>query len=112
MTSLNNAALMKMTWKVMTEDSELDNFIRARFKGSAYNKSSVWHGFKEHWNIIQENLVWLVGDGSNIDFWNDVWCINMGSSIVDFLDLDNSNLHNTVADFVEEGNWCFPTYMP
>lgn len=112
MKSLNNAALMKMTWKVMTGDSEFDNFIRTCFKGSSYKKSSVWHSFKEQWHIIQENIIWLVADGSNIDFWNDVWCINMGSSIADFLDLDNSNLHNTVADFIEEGKWCFPTYIP
>ncbi|XP_026419612.1 uncharacterized protein LOC113315564 [Papaver somniferum] len=47
MRSLNDASLMKTTWKIMTVNSVFGNFIKVRFIGAAYKKSSIWHGFKE-----------------------------------------------------------------
>ncbi|XP_026439686.1 uncharacterized protein LOC113338489 [Papaver somniferum] len=57
MRRMNDDAIMKMTWKSMTENSDFGSFIKARFRGVAYKKSSVWHGFKEQWSIIKENLI-------------------------------------------------------
>ncbi|CAL9013025.1 unnamed protein product [Prunus brigantina] len=89
-------------------------FIRARFlaKGSftpqIYRKSSIWLGLKKLLPQILENSQWVIGNGSQVDFWTDNW---MGDSLMHLLGIPPSvafSFHAKVADFINNCRWDLP----
>lgn len=110
--SLNHAALMKTTWKIMTGQAYWCSFIKTRLSGHSYKKSSILPGIRRQWDRIKQDIFWLVSNGTKIDFWRDNWCGTLGSSIGDFLELDVTQIENKLADFIVDSNWQIPGYMP
>jgi ribonuclease HI len=52
-----------------------------------------------------------LGDGKDINFWNDSWC---GNPLSDQLSIPvhiSQSLTSTVSDFLVEGNWVLPTQL-
>ncbi|CAL9030585.1 unnamed protein product, partial [Prunus brigantina] len=89
-------------------------FIRARFlaKGpftpQIYRKSSIWLGLKKLLPQILENSQWVIGNGSQVDFWTDNW---MGDSLMHLLGIPPSvalSFHAKVADFINNCRWDLP----
>jgi hypothetical protein len=55
---------------------------------------------KEEFSVVMDNSTWLLGDGTDIDFWNDSWC---GPPLSEQLYISNhvSQLLTTkVSDFI------------
>jgi len=73
--------------------------------------SSIWSGVKEELSIIRDNSIWLLGNGENINFWNDNWC---GTPLSNSLNIPPSISHSlsaTVSDFINNGQWSFPSQL-
>jgi hypothetical protein len=58
-----------------------------------------------------DNSAWLLGDGKDINFWNDCWC---GASISEQLNLPahiSQSLVSNVSDFIVDGLWVIPPQL-
>jgi hypothetical protein len=58
-----------------------------------------------------DNSAWLLGDGEDINFWNDYWC---GASISEQLNLPahiSQSLVSNVSDFIVDGLWVIPPQL-
>ena len=56
--------------------------------------------------LIQQGMVWIVGDGKDISFWFDNWIGR--NSLCDLLGLDRDvipNPESRVSDFIQNQNW-------
>jgi hypothetical protein len=68
--------------------------------------SSLWGGIKEEVNTIFDNSIWLLGNGKDINFWNDKWC---GPSLSEVFNIPvhiSKNPISSVNDFILNGQWC------
>lgn len=76
---INKALLMKLVWKVQQGEEVWALFFQSKFKKknrewiTYYRESSIWTGLRSVMNDVEENSRWLVGDGKNIDVWEDAW---------------------------------------
>ncbi|XP_016648124.1 PREDICTED: uncharacterized protein LOC103325655 [Prunus mume] len=71
------------------------------FTPQIYRKSSIWLGLKKLLPQVLENSQWVIGNGSQIDFWTDNW---MGDSLMHLLGICPS-FHAKVADFINNCRW-------
>ena len=100
---VNQASLLFLTWKLLTSEEQWATICRTRFLfiGRAKTHSvttSVWHGMKQHMDLITEQVVCSVGTGRSINFWN------IPSSLLHPLNMK-------VSDCIVDGNWCIPDYI-
>lgn len=73
--------------------------------------SSIWTGIKPHLNSVLENSSWLLGDGSNINFWNDVWLSKPLNSLLSLPAHLHSSLNAKVKDFPHNNSWFIPSII-
>ncbi|XP_026435781.1 uncharacterized protein LOC113333563 [Papaver somniferum] len=115
---MNKSLLMKLLWKIETEDVEWTNFMRAKYKNknnewtTTYRQSSIWPGLK--WVIpeINNNKRWSVGDGKSISVCKDKWVKDY--TLIDRYVDDQffiSNINMKVIDFIVDGIWKIPLQM-
>ncbi|CAL0306454.1 unnamed protein product [Lupinus luteus] len=113
---INRAALLKLTWDMITSNHDWAIFYRERF---GYNRvaspryfiSSMWSGLRDGWDLVFKNSIWLVGNGLNISFWHDNW---MGAALVDFLQIleeFHARLSSKVSNFIIDRKWAIPTEL-
>jgi ribonuclease HI len=58
-----------------------------------------------------DNSSWLLGNGVNINFWNDNWC---GTSLVEQLNIPAHTrpmLTSSVSDYIQNGLWEIPSTL-
>ncbi|KAF1877237.1 hypothetical protein Lal_00012008 [Lupinus albus] len=94
---MNKAALLKLAWDMRSSNQDWTKFYRTRFGASSCYptrsfKSSIWSGIRDNWSLVNMNLIWLVGDGLQINFWKDNW---IGDSLVDILGLPHE-IHDSL----------------
>ncbi|EOY24339.1 RNA-directed DNA polymerase (Reverse transcriptase), Polynucleotidyl transferase, Ribonuclease H fold-like protein [Theobroma cacao] len=80
---MNNAFLMKLLWQLVTRPKSLwvsiirgkYNFNMDRRSSSIYchGASHTWNALSKLWNVFNNNLRWVLGDGLSIRFWKDIW---------------------------------------
>ncbi|GAU45289.1 hypothetical protein TSUD_327470 [Trifolium subterraneum] len=66
---------------------------------------------KDEFAVIMENSFWLLGNGKEINFWNDNWC---GTPLVDQLNIPPHISHllsSTVSDYILDGQWNIPPLL-
>lgn len=76
---------------------------------SYHIRSSIWHGIKRFYHIVAANSVWLIGNGSSINFWKDKW---LSKPVVDLIGVPKSMQHNlssAVSDFICSKSWNLPS---
>lgn len=114
--TLNKASNLKLCWSMINSHSAWAILLKdSVFKKGRVIKhhiySSIWSGIKDELEVIYDNSVWLVGDGSNINFWLDSWC---GDPLVDQLHIPaqfRNLLSAKVSDFIVNGQWSIPTQL-
>ncbi|CAL0322191.1 unnamed protein product [Lupinus luteus] len=113
---MNQAALLKLAWNFKASDLDWTILFRQRFfkhdkMRSNYVKYSIWPGIKRVWNEINENCIWIVGNGSTISYWFDNW---LGTPLVETLHIP-SHLQNSlwakVSDFIQDKHWIIPNWL-
>ncbi|KAK8594383.1 hypothetical protein V6N13_126190 [Hibiscus sabdariffa] len=67
----------------------------------------LWKGIRLVWSDVYCNIVWSIGDGSSMDFWEDAWVGDMGPLCNFRVDgAAQADLFTPVNDFVlPEGDW-------
>lgn len=95
--SLNNATNSKYYWNFLNSHKSWGILLKDRvFINKSTIKhhifSSFWSSVKEEYLVIVENSIWLPGDSTKINFWNDAWCgpplakvFNIPTTITTFL---------------------------
>ncbi|KAE9620126.1 hypothetical protein Lalb_Chr02g0160441 [Lupinus albus] len=110
---LNQAAILRLSWVMISSDQEWAVFCWQRFSNgrtpsTRYFKSAIWHVIKANWNMVMHNSLWLMGDGTKVNFWKDNW---IGDALVDLLNIPlslQSALVAKVSDFVLNTLWTIP----
>lgn len=113
---VNDAAILKLTWEMMSSNREWATLIKARFlRNNApithYVRSSIWPALKPHIQTVISNSTWQIGDGKHINFWTDTW---LARPIVEILQLPvqlHKSLHAIVVDFIHDNAWLIPPVL-
>ena len=76
---------------------------------SSKGSSNLWRGVCRAWPMVENNVIWRIGDGKKIKFWSDRWLpqIDYLSSHA-LVNLTDGMLETKVADFVtsdDTWNW-------
>ncbi|XP_019430885.1 PREDICTED: uncharacterized protein LOC109338180, partial [Lupinus angustifolius] len=112
--NLNHAALLKLAWEMSYSNQEWATFYRKRFgiyNVTRYIKSYIWPGIKGNWKTAIDNSIWIVGNGSSINFWRDNW---LEDALVDYLQIPDSIqplLKAKVADLINDSKWFIPSSL-
>jgi hypothetical protein len=70
-----------------------------------------WSSVKDEFNVIMSNSIWLLGNGENINFWNDLWCgipLSVQFHIPDHI---STSLSSKVSDYIVNRGWSIPTFL-
>lgn len=110
---LNDTALLKSLWNILTKNSASSIFLKQRFKITPtsyslhYAKSSIWPGLKKMHPLLAQGCRWLVGKGDKIHFWKDKW---LSSPITQILNIQDKDLplSTKVADLIHNNSWRLP----
>jgi hypothetical protein len=113
---LNAASNLRLCWSLLNSQSSWAVLLRDRVlrngKAIRYHVfSSIWSGIKNELDVINDNSVWLLGNGSNINFWVDKWC---GEPLVEQLGIPlhlHHLLTSSVSDYISNGQWNIPTQL-
>ena len=68
--------------------------------------SLVWKSLLKCRKLIRQGLIWTIGNGKDIFFWQDNWIETR--SIMDLLDIkdhESLDLGVKVSDFIEDEQW-------
>jgi ribonuclease HI len=114
--NLNKASNLKLCWSLLNSDASWalllrDRVVRKRRVILHHVFSSLWSSVKDEFNVIMNNSVWLLGNGTNINFWTDSWC---GSPLIEQLNIPvqlGPLLSSTVSDFILNGQWTIPPQL-
>lgn len=74
----NTATNIHLCWEFLNTKQSWDALLTARVKRNNklinYSiKSSLWKSFKEVYDTVMDNYVWIIGNGRKINFWLDNW---------------------------------------
>jgi ribonuclease HI len=114
--TLNKASNLKLCWTLLHSQSSWakllrDRVIRRRKPIKYHIFSSIWSSIKEEFEAIAENSIWLLGNGENINFWNDNWCGTILSEHYNIPSQTKQLLTSTVSDYIANGHWAIPPQM-
>ncbi|KAL2319296.1 hypothetical protein Fmac_028265 [Flemingia macrophylla] len=109
--TLCKATLYKRTWDCMHSADECFVALRWRWCGgnTSYLRSSIWQDIRVIWSSLRSDTSWILGRGTDINFWNDRWCLD--SSISDLLGLPEAtrdSLSASVNLFADSREWVIP----
>ena len=110
---LNKAALLKHTWDVLHLDNQWGNHVKGRFNiistkaSTSYKVSSIWPGFKGALQTIDEQAIWIIGDGKQINIWEDRWLPSSPISCPSPLLTKSSK----VSSFITTNHWTIPSWF-
>uniref|UniRef100_A0A0A8XWS4 Uncharacterized protein n=1 Tax=Arundo donax TaxID=35708 RepID=A0A0A8XWS4_ARUDO len=82
---LNISLLCKWWWKLEKSEGIWQEIVRKKYVGNKCisqikhkaTDSPVWSDLLKVRKLYLRGRVMLLGNGTNIDFWNDIWCKNI-----------------------------------
>ncbi|XP_058775611.1 uncharacterized protein LOC131649884 [Vicia villosa] len=112
---INEDSNLRLAWDIRNSVEQWAVILIARvLKGfgtiNYHIFSSIWSSIKAEWPTLIRNCAWILGNGSNINFWLDNWCGNplVLSTSVEFLNLHDISLKSKVRDFIHDSSWNIP----
>ncbi|GAU17935.1 hypothetical protein TSUD_330600 [Trifolium subterraneum] len=113
---LNKTTNLKLCGTVLNSQDTWAKLLKARVLRNKrpiqhHIFSSLWSSIKEDFGIVIENSIWSVGNGLDINFWNDSWC---GTPLVDLFGIPSHIrplLVSTVSDYLLNGQWNIPPQL-
>jgi hypothetical protein len=116
LSKLNKAANLKLCWSLMNSQSSWARLLKDRvFRNNRpiqhHIFSSIWSSVKEEVGEMLQNSIWTIGNGENINFWNDNWC---GIPLSDFFNIPAHTrplLTSKVSDYLVDGIWSLPLQL-
>eukprot|EP01018_Ginkgo_biloba_P028128 Gb_09466 [translate_table: standard] len=80
---MNKALIGKLGWKLVTMESSVwTRILRAKYLGSPREflsqnplpqGSVFWNNLQMCRDLLSKGTRWRIGNGQNVDFWNDAW---------------------------------------
>ena len=112
---MNQAMLAKTSWRITQNDTGLwCRVLKAKYlKQSSLlsnnykcpsRSSSTWRSFVHGAKLIKQGILWRIGNGTNISFWNDRWVGD--TALVNQIDNPNEvDLQIKVSDAWNVNGW-------
>jgi hypothetical protein len=88
-----------------------DRVLRGRKTIQYHIYSSIWSSIKDEFDVIMNNSAWTIGNGEEINFWNDNWCGNSLSSQFNIPAHISSLISSKVSDYIIDGQWDIPIQL-
>ncbi|XP_026384999.1 uncharacterized protein LOC113280607 [Papaver somniferum] len=107
--TLNLAMITKLSWRMLTEPNALwvtqlkPRYFRnsSTFKAKILSTSSwIWKCISKGIHLIEQYIIWEIGDGLNTNIWTDRWITNLESNLSSFRTTCNSHL-TLVNDLID-----------
>lgn len=112
--SFNVALLAKQGWRIINFPDSLvarvyqaKYFLGGSFLGSTLgrNLSFIWRSIWNAKSLIQDGMMWRIGDGKNVRIWNDKWVPATPSHTI-LSPINGLNADATVNEIINQGvNW-------
>ncbi|CAL1381562.1 unnamed protein product [Linum trigynum] len=117
-TRMNEAFMMKIAWRLMTEaDSLWARVVRSKYlrrtdggwqPRTEGRLSNLWRGVLKVLHHLPKGMMWNIKSGLQMRFWEDCW-LQDGPPLAEFAqDLPEAARDLTVADLVLNGEWNLP----
>ncbi|KAF6162093.1 hypothetical protein GIB67_008222 [Kingdonia uniflora] len=75
-----------------------------------YHKpSTIWKGIPTGAALLKPHIGWLIGNGTQFDFWRDTWTTDI--SIMEYIDLPRhlwKNCTSKLSNFINPQGWYVP----
>jgi hypothetical protein len=127
MRKMNLAYMMRVSWRLCTQPQQLwSAVIRKKYNGGnltlpSFNTtksgSNLWRGLCTVWDDFKNLIIWRLGSGHEVSFWNDSWAptaLPLSNYVLNTLPRYESN--HVVANYVDNvGLWNFSrisNYLP
>ena len=111
--NLNVAYNLNLFWDLMT--SQEDWVVQLRSRAFHKNEpikyyifSSLWSSCKSKVDLVLDNIIRNLGNGSKINLWFDTWCGPLIASSLNLPAFISSYLTATVNDFIHNQKWYLP----
>jgi len=116
LSKINEGANLKLCWEMIHSNLPWAHFLKNRVMKNKqpvkfHISSSIWSGIKHKYSEVILNFSWLVGNGTNINFWIDNWC---GAPLVSSLNIPpdvQPLLKSTVSNFINDFTWNLPSSL-
>jgi hypothetical protein len=113
---LNKATNLRLCWNLLNSQCSWamllkDRVLRGRKTIQYHIYSSIWSSIKDEFDVIMNNSAWIMGNGDEINFWNDNWCGNSLSSQFNIPAHISSLLSSRVSDYIVDGQWNIPIQL-
>jgi hypothetical protein len=113
LSKLNKATNLKLCWSLLNSQSSWARLLKDRvFRNNRpiqhHIFSSLWSSVKEEVGVMMENSVGIIGNGENINFWNDNWCVTPLSDLYNIPAHTRLLLTSTISDYLVDGHWNLP----
>lgn len=111
--SINEAALLKLAWNVLSSQGHWSLLLRSRFLRynkpiGHYAKSSIWPGVRQFINTAVLGSCWQIGNGNKVNLWRDYWLPYSISEELNIPDHVLKYLKADVKDFIHNKSWFIP----
>lgn len=79
----NKVWMAKRCWKLMDGENNLatevlkSKYVWDREGATPFDRGSfIWGDIGKGWDLFNDNILWILGNGEKIEFWNDHWIGN------------------------------------
>lgn len=110
-TLMNNAYMAKLGWKLsqgpanLAQKCIMSKYIHKHYVTSFAKGSPIWQSVGKGWPLLAHRSQWIVGDGKDIDFWQDDW-LGIGPIRTHIEGpLGEMESQYRVSDVSQEGGW-------
>lgn len=80
--------MMKLGWEhIVNIEALWVKIVRAKYKCRGLllptvrcgtKASHIWRGMSNAWNLVEQNITWVIRNNQNIKFWQDSWVPGLG----------------------------------
>lgn len=102
---INEAAMLKLGWNLISSTDHWASFLRARFLRNLRPmnhcvSSSIWPSMRKWFIIVMRNVSWQIGNGKRVNFWTDKWSAATVVNLLRILAHLHQSLRASVAGFI------------
>lgn len=106
----NTTSNTYLHWQFLNQNQSWSKLLAARVKRNGklikYSiKSSLWKGFKDVFDFVMENCIWVIGNGKTVNFWMNNWAGEILSFKFKILEKFHSGLNKCITDYWQDHSW-------
>ncbi|XP_056685700.1 uncharacterized protein [Spinacia oleracea] len=108
---MNQVAMTKLCWKMNSADNLAINLVREKyvsnraFPASFKTGSHIWQNVGKGWNLYNQLTGWCIGNGEQINLWNDNWTRKGSLRSIIAGPLNRGEEDQTLDSIIQNGQW-------